>query len=498
MTLPSQGIPRDALLTQLERYKGRDVDWKGGRTFAYTYDPGAEAMAVGKIAFASFLTENALDPTVYPSLMRLENEIVGICASHLNLPADGVGTFTSGGTESILLAVKSARDIARATRPEVTRPNMVMPVTGHAAFHKAAAYFDVALVLVEVDAVTFQADPAALDAAIDDQTVLVVASSPGYAHGVMDPIAAIAANCHRRGMLFHVDACVGGWMLPFWRRLQAAEGVPAADQIPEFDFALPGVTSLSVDLHKYGFCPKGASIVLFRTAALRAAAQFSCSNWTGYTVVNPSVQSSKSGGPLAGAWSVLHVLGDAGYLDITRQLRDATIALLEGISAIEGLEIMGKPEMCLFAFTSDALDVFHVADEMKVRGWYIQPQLGHVGPTGQRYPGNVHLSLNSAGTLARVAPFLADLREAVAVARRLPDVRPDGEMGAMLAAASETTLSGEDIAGMLSLVGVGVGAEGAELPERMAGINRLLDAMPRKMEEAVLGGFMSSLYAPKR
>lgn len=498
MALPTQGIERDALLTELEGYKRNDVDWKGGRTFAYTYDPGAEAMSVGKTAFASFLTENALDPTVYPSLMRLENEIVGICATHLNLPVEGVGTFTSGGTESILLAVKSARDFARATRPDVVRPKMVMPVTGHAAFHKAAAYFDVELVLVEVDPTSFAAVPELMAAAIDDQTVLVVASSPGYAHGVMDPIVEIGALCAERNLLFHVDACVGGWMLPFWRRLQQAEGVAVADQVPEFDFAVPGVTSLSVDLHKYGFCPKGASVVLFRTPELRAAAMFACSNWTGYTVVNPSVQSSKSGGPLAGAWSVLRFLGDAGYMDITKQLRDATIALLKGIEGIDGIEIMGKPEMCLFTFCSDELDVFHVADEMKTRGWYIQPQLSHTGPTGQRYAANVHLSLNSYGTLARVAPFLADLQLAVDAARALPDVGPDAEMGAMLAAAGEMELGTDEITGMLSLVGVGVGAEGAALPERMAGINRLIDAMPSKMEEAVLGGFLSSLYAPTR
>jgi len=498
MSLPTHGVARDALLTELEGYKRQDLDWKAGRAFAYTYDPGAEAMAVGKIAFASFLTENALDPTVYPSLMRLENEIIGICASHLNLPVGGVGTFTSGGTESILLAVKSARDLARAKRPEVTRPKMVMPVTGHAAFHKAAAYFNVDLELVEVDPTTFRAVPELLEAAIDDQTVLVVASAPGYAHGVMDPIVEIGAVCAARDVLFHVDACVGGWMLPFWRRLQAEEGVALADQVPAFDFAVPGVTSLSVDLHKYGFCPKGASVVLFRDQELRAAAMFACSNWTGYTVINPSVQSSKSGGPLAAAWAVLRFLGDDGYLAITQQLREATRLLVAGIDAIDGLEIMGEPEMCLFAFTSKALDVFHVADEMKARGWYIQPQLGHVGPTGVAYAGNAHLSLNSAGTARRVAPFLADLADAVAAARALPDVRPDEEMGAMLAAAGEVALSGDDIAGMLSLVGVSVGEDGAELPERMAGINRLLDAMPPKMEEAVLGGFLSSLYAPQR
>ncbi|MCO4760907.1 MAG: aspartate aminotransferase family protein [Myxococcales bacterium] len=496
MALPSQGKDKDTLLAELQTYKGRDVNWQEGRTFAYVYDPGAEAMAVGKAAFSSFLTENALDPTVYPSLMRLENEIVGFCASHLNLPDDGVGTFTSGGTESILLAVKSARDFARQTRPEVTRPNMVLPVTAHAAFHKASSYFDVELVLVEVDPVSFAVTPEAMAAAIDEQTVLVVASSPGYAHGVMDPIAAIGAICETRSLPFHVDACVGGWMLPFWRRLQLADGM--TDVIDAFDFEVKGVTSLSVDLHKYGFCPKGASVVLFRNKTLRNAAGFACSDWAGYTVVNPSVQSSKSGGPLAGAWSVMRFLGDEGYMAITDRLRQATLALLEGISAIDGLEIMGQPAMCMFAFTSTEFDVFHVADEMSARGWYVQPQLGHTGPTGQRYAGNVHLSLNSWGTLDRVTPFLADLQDAVQAARTLPDVRPNAEMGQMLQAMAGQTLSGDELMGMLGLMGVGAGEQGAELPERMAPINRILDAMPAKMNEAVLSGFMGELYAPAR
>ncbi len=496
MSLPTHGLDRDTVLTTLAAYKKRDVPWQGGQTFAYIYDPGAEAMAVGKEAFASFLTENALDPTVYPSLMRLENEIIGMAASHLNLGEGGCGSFTSGGTESILLAVKAARDFARAKRPEITRPKMVLPVTAHAAFHKAARYFDIELHLVEVDPQTFRAVPALMEAALDERTILAVVSTPSYAHGVIDPVTEIAPLCHARDIPCHVDACVGGWMLPFWRRLQQAEGVPEADQIPAFDFSVPGVTSLSMDLHKYGFCPKGASVVLFRDQAMRAAATFACSNWTGYTIINPSVQSTKSGGPLAGAWSVMRFLGDDGYLTLTGRLREATQALIAGIGAVEGIEIMGQPDMCMFAFTSTELDVFHVADEMKARGWYIQPQLGYTGPDGVRYPANVHLSLNNRDT--KVEPFLKDFREAVQAARGLPDVRPGEELHGMLAEVAGQPMEGELLEGLLAVVGVGVTDEGAELPERMAAVNRLLDALPPKMNEALLTGFLGELYRPAR
>jgi sphinganine-1-phosphate aldolase len=403
--LPSHGIPRDELMATLERYREDDLAWRSGRTFGYVYDAGPEVEAVAREAFTRYLSENALDPTSFPSLLRLENELLGIARAHLRGGPDAAGAFTSGGTESILCAVKAARDLARATRPEVREPEMVLPETAHAAFHKAGHYLGVKPIVTGVDPVTMAADPEAIRAALGPRTILVVGSAPSYAHGVVDPIREIAGLAADRGLPCHVDACVGGWLLPFLARLGQA--------VPEFDLAVPGVTSISMDLHKYAFTPKGASIVLYRTAALREHQIYACATWSGYSVINMTVQSSKSGGPLAAAWAVLRFLGDDGYLAIARRVRDATRALLEGLPAA-GMRVVGRPDMCVLAFTCDDASVFHIADEMRERGWYVQPQLRRGAS-----PETLHLTVGPMNE-PLVAPFLVDLAASAEAARRLP------------------------------------------------------------------------------
>src|SRR5688572_20880125 len=241
MKLPSAGLDRDEVRRRLDEVFALDLEWRTGKTYAYVYDAGAEVEDVGREAFGRFLFQNAIDPTAFPSVRTLENDLVAIVAEHLRGDEQVAGTFTSGGTESILLALKAARD----SRPDVARPEVVLPTTAHAAFHKAAAYLGLKVVLVDVDPRTFRADPAAMRRAIGPSTILLVGSAPSYPHGVVDPIAALGAIAQEHGLLLHVDACVGGWLLPFWRRLGAA--------CPDFDFSVPGVTSISVDLHKYGF-----------------------------------------------------------------------------------------------------------------------------------------------------------------------------------------------------------------------------------------------------
>jgi sphinganine-1-phosphate aldolase len=230
--LPVSGLAEDELFARLERFREHDLDTRGGRTWAYVYDTGrAEIDRVAERAYVAFLHENGLDPTVFPSLLGLENEVVGIALAHLGGGPDAVGSFTSGGTESCMLAVKAARDHARAERA-IGRPNLVLPATAHAAFHKAATYFDVEARTVDVDPVTFRADVDAVAAAIDADTVLLVGSAPSYAHGVVDPIEALGALALERGVLLHVDACVGGWLLPYLRRL--------GRDVAAFDLSVPG------------------------------------------------------------------------------------------------------------------------------------------------------------------------------------------------------------------------------------------------------------------
>jgi glutamate/tyrosine decarboxylase-like PLP-dependent enzyme len=471
-------MSRDEVMASLAGYREGDLNWRSGKTFAYVYDPGREAEKIGKEAFASFLSENALDPTAFPSLLRLENELIALALDHLRAPEGSVGTFTSGGTESIMLAVKSAREHARAHRPEVSQPEMILPVTAHAAFHKAASYLGIKVVMVDVDGASLKAVPEAMEAAITDQTILMVGSSPSYAHGVVDPIEELGAIAQRAGLLFHVDACVGGWLLPFFREL----GV----EVGGFDFQVPGVTSISMDLHKYAFTPKGSSVVLYRDAALRHHQFFACANWTGYAVINAAVQSSKSGGPLAASWAVLHSLGRQGYLDIARRLNEAMIQIREGLVGLEGVEIMGDPRFCMVAFTCEGFNAFLLADEMKRRGWYVQAQHCYGD-----HRENIHLSVHP-GNLSWVSDFLADLAQAVEVVKQKPALELPEGLAQSLASMDPSLLGPEQLVGLLSMAGV----SGSELPEEMAEINALLNLLPPRFKEAVLKAFFGHLFTP--
>lgn len=477
MKIPERGSKSEELLQTLERYREADNDWRAGKTWGYVFDAGREVEDVTKRAFVSYMSENALDPTMYPSLLRLENEIVGMALSHLAAPEGAAGTFTSGGTESIVVAVKAARDAYRERHPSGVRPQMLLPVTAHAAFHKAAHYLDVEVVPIPVGPESFEADPSAVRAAIGPRTMLVVGSAPSYAHGVIDPIAELAAIAAERGVLCHVDACIGGFLLPYFERL--------GRDIPPFDFRVPGVTSVSMDLHKYAYAPKGASVVTFREKALRRHAFFACSRWSGYTLVNPAVQSTRSGGPIAGAWAALKFLGHEGYLQIARNMAEGMDALVSGIRAIPELRLLGQPRMTLLACASDDISVFVLGDEMKTRGWYIQPQLG-IGDD----PPSFHLSLNPSN-VPNVPGFLEDLRAGVASARKLGRPEIPEALRQTLDALDPATLSPEMLSQMLGMAGM----NGFEVPERMAEINHLLAVLEPKLRERLLTEFVNELFS---
>ncbi|MBM4269752.1 MAG: aspartate aminotransferase family protein [Deltaproteobacteria bacterium] len=476
MRIPARGLPREALFARLEQFRSRDVDWRSGRTWAYVYDAGREAEDVVKQAFTSYLCENALDPTAFPSALRLENELIAMAAAHLGGDAEVVGSFTSGGTESIFLAVKTARDHARVHRPEIGRGQIVLPETAHAAFHKAAHYLDVEPVVVPVDPTTFRADVGAVRDAIGPRTILLVGSAVSYAHGVVDPIRELGALARERGLLLHVDGCMGGFLLPYLAQL----GAP----VPDFDFRVPGVTSISMDFHKYAFAAKGASVILYRDRALRRHQIYACAGWSGYTVVNTTVQSTKSAGPLAAAWAVLNFLGDEGYLRLAATMLETTRRVCAGIEGIPGLRLLGSPDMNLVAFTSDEVGVFHVVDEMRERGWFVQPQLAF-----NTSKENIHLSINPAGE-RWVEDFLADLRASVEAARALPTGENVAALRQAVAGIDPARLSEEDFAGLLGFAGV----EGAALPARMAGINELMNALPPPMRSALLVEYVNQLF----
>jgi glutamate/tyrosine decarboxylase-like PLP-dependent enzyme len=419
MRMPKEGWSESELFERMEAYRVNDMPWRDGRTWAYIYDPGREAEDVIKRAYMMFLTENGLDPTVFPSTLRFENEVVAMAAAHLNGDENVVGSFTSGGTESIMLAVKAARDYAREKRPQIREPEILLPCTAHASFQKAAHYLCLKPVIVPVDPHTFKADVGLMREAITPNTILLVGSAISYAHGVVDPIREIGELALDKDLLLHVDGCMGGFLLPYFRRL----GAP----VPDFDFTVPGVTSISMDLHKYAFAAKGASTVLYRDKELRKYQMYACANWTGYTVINPTVQSTKSGGPVAAAWAVLNFVGDAGYLEIARQVLEATRRIADAVDEMDDLRLLGRPEMNLVAFTSDTVNVFHVIDEMKVKGWYVQPQLA---------------------------------------------------------------FSPEMFEQMLGMAGV----QGSALPDRMAEINEVLNALPVPLRERLLIEYLNELF----
>ena len=473
---PVEGAPAAELLGRIEELRAADQPTTGGRAWQYSYDPSRpEVKELASEAFVIGLGANALDPTSFPSVMALENEVVAMAAELLGGGPGTAGTFTSGGTESIFLAVKAARD----ARPGVERPRMVVPITAHGAFHKAAHYLGIELVPAEVDPETLAADVDAIAAAIDDRTVLVVASAYGFAHGVVDPVEEIAQLAAGRGLPCHVDACMGGLILPFLREL--------GEPLPPFDLSVPGVSSISADLHKYGYAHKGASVVLFADPEHRRRSYYACARWPGYTLANTTVQSSRSGGPLAAAWAVMRYLGRSGYLELARRALEATRRVRAGVDAIPELRVLGRADanvMALAAADESELDVFVVSDELRAGDWFLTPQLRY-GPS----PRNLNLTVD-AGGLEGADGLVEALGDAVAVARERGPVRIDPAVAAEVAGIDPATLDLESFGALLERTGVSI-------ESGFAVVNNLLDEAPAEVREAIVLGFFGTLFPPR-
>ncbi len=377
--------------------KTQDADWHGARTFSLVYPANDEVDAVLADANDLYLYENALNPLRFPSLRQMEVEVVEMTAGLLHAPEGFGGCMTSGGTESILMAVKSARDRARAERG-VTRPKLVAPVSAHPAFAKAAHYLGLEHVQVPLDD-SYRADLDAAARLIDDETALVMGSAPNYPFGTADPIPELAALAAERGISFHTDACLGGFLLPFYERL--------GEPVPPFDFRVPGVTTLSADVHKYGYATKGASVVLHRDGEhLKRYQRFLYDAWPGGLYLSFAMAGARPAAPIAAAWAILVHLGEEGYLELAGQVRDAVRRFRGGIEALPELEVIGDPVMSVFAFGAregSGVDPFAVGDAMDDKGWCLDRQHG---------PDALHLML-SPKHLTVADAFLADLADAV-------------------------------------------------------------------------------------
>jgi sphinganine-1-phosphate aldolase len=397
MALLSHGTSRDDVLSQLDSFKERDVKWRDGHAFTLAYNAGDDVLAVAEAAYAKFSTENALNTDAFPSLRRIQAEVVDIVGDWLQVGPGGAGFMTTGGTESILMAVKAARERGRKEKG-ITSPNVVLPTSAHAAFEKGCYYFGLESRRVPVGA-DWKADVAATEAAIDDNTVLVVGSAPQYPQGVIDPIPELAALAAARDINCHVDGCMGGVTLTYLERLGHA--------IPPWNFSVPGVTSISVDLHKYGYTAKGASVIMHRSKQLRSYQTYVTDNWLGGVYGSSGVLGTKGGGAMAAAWAVLHYLGEEGYLRVTAAARRACEELVAAIGTIPEITLRAQPEATLLAIGAtdpEALDVFAVADALWRRGWYVDRQ----GP-----PASLHFTVNAVHD-GRIPAFIGDLRESIA------------------------------------------------------------------------------------
>jgi len=389
------------VLRQVAEIGAKDLNWKQGRAFSLAYYAGADVQEVADQALAMYASTNGLNADAFPSLKKFQSEVVQMVSTWVHGGDQAAGFMTSGGTESILLAVKGARERGRREKG-ITNPNVVLPTSAHAAFEKACYYFGLETRRIAVDT-EWRADVTAMSAAIDSNTVLLVGSAPQYPQGVIDPISEIASLGLSMDINVHVDACMGGVTLPFLERL----GLP----ITPWDFRVDGVTSISVDLHKYGYTAKGASVILHRNKKLRSYQTFVTDNWLGGFYGSSGVLGTKSGGPMAAAWAVMNYLGDDGYLRLTKAAYEACQQLADAIEQFPELQLRARPDSTLLSFgardiqdeSSPMFDIYAVADLLAQRGWYVDKQ----SP-----PASLHCTVNAVHG-AVIEDFLIDLRWAV-------------------------------------------------------------------------------------
>lgn len=390
--LPETGAAWDEVKARMLGYAAGDVRWREGKTAVYVFNAGPEVERVQKEAYALFMSENGLGPMAFPSLKRMEDEVAGFGLSLLHAPDEAVGTITAGGTDSITMALKAARDYARKRKGVRGPLNIVLPRSAHPAFDKAAAVMEIEVRRTPLKA--FLADPAAIDAAADAATVMIVGSAPCFPYGLIDPIAALSDLALARDLWLHVDACVGGYIAPFVR-LNGADIAP-------FDFELTGVRSISADLHKYGYCAKGASTVFFRSAELQKFMIFDFNDWPGGRMVTPTLAGTRPGGAISAAWAVMNFLGVAGYRAKQGLVTGARERIEAGVRAL-GFTVLGVPQLGIVAFSHDQVNCLAVWAKLRERGWF-------TSTTSE--PAGLHLMLSPFH--AEVADvYLADLEWAL-------------------------------------------------------------------------------------
>eukprot|EP00597_Dinobryon_sp_UTEXLB2267_P004357 CAMPEP_0170076044 /NCGR_PEP_ID=MMETSP0019_2-20121128/13082_1 /TAXON_ID=98059 /ORGANISM="Dinobryon sp., Strain UTEXLB2267" /LENGTH=501 /DNA_ID=CAMNT_0010287421 /DNA_START=333 /DNA_END=1838 /DNA_ORIENTATION=+ len=404
--LPNKGIDhKDILDLMVKATKTENVPWETGRVSGAVYHGQHEHIHLLNAAFGMYSISNPLHPDIWPSVMKFESEIIAMTAALVS-DADVspvFGSTTSGGTESIILAIKAHRDFYRE-HYNIDRPEMVVGVSAHAAVDKACDMLGIKLIKVVLDPVSFSIDLTALKRALTPNTIMMYASAPSYPHGAIDPVRAMGRIAVERGIGLHVDCCLGGFILPFAKMLRK-------NNIPDFDFRVPGVSSMSMDTHKYGYALKGASVVLYKSKELRHSQYFCYADWTGGMYTTPTIAGSRSGGLIAQCWASLMALGREGYLRHAEQVLQVAANIKEGVQRVQGLTLLGPADAMIVCFTGkDGLNIYSVGDNMSKKGWCLnalqQPPCLHICCTV------THVGQESA--------FLSDLQAAVDEARTDP------------------------------------------------------------------------------
>ena len=411
LSFPKSGAKSQDVLDTMKSYKSEDVDWKNGRVFSLVYPVSDEHHDFVKNAHNMFMSENALNPMAFKSLRRFEHETVRMCAELFHGDRNTVGVVTSGGTESLLMMIKTYRDRARKMKPWILKPEIIMPETAHSAIDKGGAYFDVKIRHAPVGA-DYRVDVKAVKKLINRNTILIIGSAPQYPQGVVDPISQLGEVALKHGIPLHVDACIGGFILPFMEKL----GHP----VPAFDFRIPGVTSLSADIHKYGYAAKGASLLLYRSMNIMKHQFFVFTDWKGGGIyASPSFPGTRPGGPIAAAWGTIMKLGEDGYLELTKKIVETRDYFLKEIAKMPDLKILVHPDSSLIAFTTvdPKVSIYAVADQLQAKGW---------STDRQQYPESMHVTLSPVHA-DHIKEYLLDLKDAVETVKSHPELNQTGQ-----------------------------------------------------------------------
>lgn len=406
-SIPVQSTSGDKILNMLKERKevSKDLNPKEGKAWAYVYDAGESHTKLTSEANQMFLHTNCLNPMVFSSLRDMENEVVRMTASMLHGDENVVGNITTGGTESLLMIVKTYRDYARATNG-IVQPEMVLPITAHPAFAKASQYFGVKQVFVDIDPITKLPNLKEYESKVNKNTIVCIVSATQYPHGIIDPIVEIAKIAKKNNTPLHVDACIGGFVLPWIEKL--------GKKIDPWDFRVEGVTSISSDVHKYGYCSKGASVVLYRNPQVRRYQFSTFTQWPGGYYVSPSALGSRGGGPIASAWASMIALGEEGFLSRTQMILDTFNYILNELKIMKDVHVIGNPIGFIISFESSdtsKLNIYSVADVMEKKGWKIERQL---------YPDSIHCTLMPQHFAVKER-FIQDLKDSIEIVKQEPE-----------------------------------------------------------------------------